>query len=208
MKKLYIPIIVFLGISINAFSQGKSAKESDVAYSNIKEKSAKELKGDKHYFVYSFDKAIEAYKDDKQISLEGQRKLAKSYANMNQNAEAELSYSKLLNTQGGNSSEDYFNYAMVLKANGKYEEANIAMDKFKELNPTDLRAKDYAANKTKLNNLLQDDGKFKIEQLTANTDAQDFGTSYYKDKIVFTSSRTSKLISKKSNRNGKPYLNM
>lgn len=193
MKKLYIPIIIFLGMSINAFSQ---------------EKSAQELKGDKHYFVYSFDKAIKDYKSDKQLSVEGQRKLAKSYSNMNQNAEAELAYSKLISTPGGNLAEDYFNYAMVLKANGKYEEANIAMDKFQELKPTDLRAKDYANNKATQNILLTDNGKYKIEQLTANTDAQDFGTSYYKDKIVFTSSRTSKLISKKSNRNGKPYLNM
>jgi tetratricopeptide (TPR) repeat protein len=94
--------------------------------------------------------------------------------------------------------EDYYNYAMVLKTNGKYDEANKWMDKFKELKPDDLRAKDYAANKNELTNLLKDNGKYKIKHLNVNTDALDFGTCYYKNKIVFASTRTNLKLFKKN----------
>ncbi len=105
--------------------------------------------------------------------------------------------------------EDYYDYAMILKDNGKYQESNKAMDKFTELKPTDLRAKNYIANRAELPSLLKDDGKYKVEHLNINTDAEDFGTSYYKDEVVFASSKAlPKLIQRKSNRNGKPYLNI
>ncbi len=194
MKKLFIPIIAFIGIGSNAIAQ---------------EKSSKELKGDESYFVYSFDKAINSYTHTNHLSIDGQRKLAKSYHNMNQNIQSEAAYSKLISTSGGNFPEDYYSFAMVLKNSSKYEEANKLMDKFIELKPNDLRTKDFSTNKIKLNDLLKDDGKYKIEHLTVNTDAEDFGVCYYKNKIVFTSTRaTPKMIQRKSNWNGKPFLNM
>jgi len=72
--------------------------------------------------------------------------LALSYHNMGQNIQSEAAYSKLISAQEGILPEDYYNYAMVLKTDGKYEESNKLMDKFKELKPDDLRAKDYASN--------------------------------------------------------------
>jgi len=60
-----------------------------------------------------------------------------------------------------------------------------------------------------LSNMLKDDGKYKIVHLDVNTDADDFGTSYYKNDIVFSSTRSiSKMIVKKYNWNGKPFFDM
>jgi len=193
MKKLFIPISLFIGIGINVIAQDKSNKE---------------LQGDKYAFVYSFDKAIDSYTHTKQLSVEGQRRLALSYHNMNQNIPAEIAYSKLISAPEGILPEDYYNYAMVLKTNGKYDEADKWMNKFKELKPEDLRAKSYATNNPYLANLLKDDGKYKIEHLNVNTDAEDFGPCYYKNKIVFSSTRAPKLNEKKYNWNGKPFLDM
>jgi outer membrane protein OmpA-like peptidoglycan-associated protein len=194
MKKLFIPTIIFIGLTVNGFAQ---------------EKSNKEKQGDKYYFVFSFNKAIDCYTHAKHLSVDGQRKLAKSYQDENKDTLAEIAYSKLLITGGGNLPEDYYDYAMILKDNGKYQESNKAMDKFTELKPTDLRAKNYIANRAELPSLLKDDGKYKVEHLNINTDAEDFGTSYYKDEVVFASSKAlPKLIQRKSNRNGKPYLNI
>jgi outer membrane protein OmpA-like peptidoglycan-associated protein/tetratricopeptide (TPR) repeat protein len=193
MKKLYIPLIVFIGLGINLTAQ---------------EKSRKEKKGDKYVFSYSYDKAIDAYTQAKPLSIDGQRKLAESYHKMGQNTESEVVYSKLV-TESGVLPEDFFNYAMILKSNGKYDEAHKNLDKFAELKPTDLRAKDYLANKAEFANLLKDDGKYKLVLLDVNTDAQDFGTSYYKNGIVFTSTRAKvKMIKRSYNGNGKPFLNM
>ncbi len=194
MKSLITTITLCIAVSINAFAIDKSNKE---------------IKGDKYYFIYAFDKAIESYRHSKELTTEGQRRLAKSYFNIEKYTESEIAYSKLVTMANGNLSEDYFNYSMILKSNGKYDQSNIWMDKYIELKPNDLRSKDYVANKNNISNIKNDDGKYKIEHLTLNTDAQDFGTSYYKNSIVFTSSRSNaKMIARKSNWNGKPYLDV
>jgi outer membrane protein OmpA-like peptidoglycan-associated protein/tetratricopeptide (TPR) repeat protein len=194
MKKLIIPIIVLMGISMTTIAQ---------------EKSRKEKKGDKYAFKYAYNDAIDSYNHTKHLSVEGQRNLAYSYHRIDKNIESEVAYSKLITTAQGIVPEDYYNYAVVLKINGKYDDANKAMDKFNELKPTDLRAKDYEANKDKFNDILKDDGKYKLLHLDLNSDAQDFGTCFYKDKIVFSSTRaTPKWIKRTYNLNGKPFLNM
>ena len=173
------------------------------------EKSSEELLGNKYFFSYTFDKAIKSYNHAKHLSLAGQRGLAESYHNLDQNFESEAVYSGLMNPTGEILTEDYYSYAMVLKANGKYDEANKWMDIFKELKPEDLRAKDYATNKKELPNLLKDNGNFKIEHLDINTDALDFGTCYYKNKIVFASSRvTTRSYVKKYLWTRKPFWDM
>lgn len=173
------------------------------------EKSSQELKGDKYAFSYSYNKAIDSYTQADKLTLDGQRKLAKSYSKMNNTTQAEIVYAKLVSEPQGVLPEDYYNYAMVLKGNGKYEEAGICMDKFVALAPNDLRGKDYVANKSKLPILLKDNGKYKLTHLNINTNAEDFGTCYYKNSIVFTSTRAkSKSFKKKYNLNGKPFLNI
>jgi len=193
MKKIVLPILALLIICFNVTAQQKSNKE---------------LKGDKFAFRYSYEKAIDAYTHTKDLSVDGQRKLAESYHKLKQDIQSEEAYAKLITMQGGNMPEDYYNYAMVLKINGKYTESGIWMEKFVQLKPEDLRAKDYVANSAGLSELLKDNGKYRIMHQNTNTKAYDFGTSYYKDKIVFSSSRTNKMFPKKYNMTGKPFLNM
>jgi outer membrane protein OmpA-like peptidoglycan-associated protein len=217
MKKLFIPFIAFIGISISATAQeklniesnGDKYSNSNSSIDNVIVKSNKELKGNKNTFSYSYDKAIDSYTHTKQLSSEGQRSLAESYHLMNQNVLSEEAYLKLIDAKEGIVTEDYYNYAMILKINGKYVEAGKWMDKFEYLKPDDLRSKDYAAHKAELYNLLKDDGTYKIEHLNVNTDADDFGTCYYKDKIIFASTKsTHKMIVRNYNWTGKPFWDM
>lgn len=191
MKNIYFPLIVFIGLSFNALAQ---------------EKSRSELKGDKYAFRYSYNEAIKAYTDTKELSLDGQRKLAESYHKIDKNTEAEITYARILTAAAGVLPEDHYNYAMILKTNGKYVEAHSAMDKFAALKPEDLRVKDYTAHKGQFAELQQDDGKYKTTHLALNTDAEDFGTSYYKNKVVFASSRAKS--GKNYNGSGKSFLNL
>ena len=194
MKQIIIPIILFISFSINTIAQ---------------EKSRQEINGDKFAFKYSFDKAIESYNYANQLTPEGQRHLADAYHQLDQDIESEIAYAKLLSLKNGIIPEDYFNYSKILKANGKYDEAFMCMDKFAELKPTDLRVKDYNDHKADLPELLKDDGKYKLVNLTINTDAEDFGAAYFKSSVVFASTRAvAKMIKRTSNWNGKPYLNM
>ncbi len=193
MKKLFI-ILTCIGIGSSAFAQ---------------EKSTREKKGDKQYFVYSFEKSIDYYSHTKNLTPEGQRRLAESYYNINQNFLAEEAYSKLISTNQGLVANDYFVFARLLKANGKNDQSLTVMDKFAELNPNDLRAKDYVANKSKLADLTKDDGKYKIQAQSVNTDDDDFGPIYYKDKIIFSSTNSApKMIVKNYNWTGKPFWNI
>lgn len=137
------------------------------------------------------------------------RRLAESYYNINQNFLAEEAYSKLISTNQGLVANDYFVFARLLKANGKNDQSLTVMDKFAELNPNDLRAKDYVANKSKLADLTKDDGKYKIQAQSVNTDDDDFGPIYYKDKIIFSSTNSApKMIVKNYNWTGKPFWNI
>lgn len=189
-----IYLIVFIGIGTNVFAR---------------EKSREELKGDRFYSSYSFDKAIDMYTQVKQLSLEGQRRLAESYHNTDQHVRSEAIYSGLLSASEGIVPEDYYLYAMSLRTNGKYGESSKWMDKFIALKPDDLRSKDYAAHKDELPGLLNDAGKYRIQHLSVNTDALDFGTSYFKDKIVFASSRAKPgVFARKYNWTGKPFWDM
>jgi len=66
---------------------------------------------------------------------------------------------------GGILPADYYNYAMILKINGKTDESNKWMNKFAELRPNDLRVKDYLLHRDELPDLLKDKGNYKIEHL-------------------------------------------
>ena len=195
MKKLLLPIIICLSLSIQL---------------NAQEKSTKELKGDKYIFNYSYAKAVEAYTHTKNLTADGQRKLAESYHNINLNIQSEEAYAKLLNDYpAGIIPEDHYCFAMILKSNGKYELSNIQMDKFNSLKPADLRAQSYVATKNELPDLLKDNGLYKVGNQDVNSGSDDFGTSFYKDEIVFASTKASpKMVVRKDNWTGEPYLNM
>jgi outer membrane protein OmpA-like peptidoglycan-associated protein len=194
MKKLYIPIVLFIAFGFNTMAQ---------------EKSRNEKQGDKYAFRYAYDKAIESYTDAKKLTTEGQRRLAESYKHMDQNMQAEAIYSQLVNAKIDVMPEDHYNYAAILKKNGKAEASHQEMEIFSRLKPDDQRAKSYMANKAGYANLLKDDGRFKTEHLNINTDAQDFGATYYTNKVVFASTRSHvKMVKRKYNWNGKPFLNL
>jgi outer membrane protein OmpA-like peptidoglycan-associated protein len=194
MKNTIYYLCLFVGISMNSFAQ---------------EKSAREEKGDKFYFIYAFDKAVDLYTRTKTLTTSGQRNLADSYKNLGKLTDSETEYVKLVNQTNGVLPKDYYNYAMLLKSLGKYNESNNWMDKYVGLKPNDLIAKSYTLNKNNLTKLQTSNESFKLLKLDANTDDKDFATVYFNEKIVFASSRTkAKMIKRKNNRNGNPYLNL
>jgi outer membrane protein OmpA-like peptidoglycan-associated protein len=194
MKHFILPIITFFGLAFSASAQLKSKKE---------------IRGDHYSFIYSFQDAIGSYTHVKHLTVEGQRNLAKSYHNLGQDAQAEVAYSKLVDSPDGVVPEDYYNYAMVLKSNNKYDESAKWMVKFTELKPSDLRSIDYKAHCSELGHMSADMGNFKVMHPDVNTDADDFGASYFTNKVVFASSRsTAKMIKREYNWTGKPFLDM
>lgn len=195
MKNFVILVLIIIGLGTNLFAQ---------------EKSRRELKGDKYFTIYSFDKAIKVYSHTKELSPEGMRRLALSYHNLDMNTKAEQTYQTIVNGSGVVVPEDIYNYAMVLKINGKNIESDRWMDKFAGLMPNDLRVADYLIHRSLVPDLSKDMGKYTIKHLNFNTDELEFGTSYYhNDQIVFASTRSkSKMIVRNYNWTGRPYWNL
>ena len=190
MKNALIVLATFLSISIAA------------------QKETKELKGDILFENYSFSAAIDKYIAVDGLTIEGSRRLAESYKNIGDNNKSEETYSVVVSSLEA-TAEDFHSYAAVLRLNGKYADSDVWMDKFQLKLPNDLRAKDYAKNVAKFPMLLKDEGRYRITTLDINTDQQDFGPSYYKEQIVFASSREGvKTIKRNYNWNGKPFLDL
>lgn len=194
MNNILITCFLLVGVSFGGFSQ---------------EKSNKEIKGDKYFFIYDFDNAIGKYSSTKNLTPQGQRNLAISYRNMGDISKSEEVYSKLISASNGVIAEDYYDYAMVLKSNEKYAESSKWMDKFAKENPNDLRGKSYTDHKQQYEGYSVPNPDFTVISQSVNTSSQDFGTSYYKDKVVYASSNAvPKAIKRKYNWNGEPYLNL
>ena len=85
--------------------------------------------------------------------------------------------------------EYYYRYAMALKAIGDYDKANDYMQKFALLKPNDSRAILFKKSPNYLETIEELSGDFELENLDFNSRFSDFGTSFYKEGIVFASSR-------------------
>lgn len=180
-----------------------------ISAASFGQKSAKEEKGDKYFEIYSFLKAIEKYEQVKGLTVEGQRNLAESYKNAGLNDKSENTYAGFI-TSSEVKSEDLFNYASVLRLNGKYEQSNQWMQKFQQSEPKDARGQNYVKDALALKNIQKDEGRYIITHLGINTEQQDFGPAYYLDNhVVFASSREGvKSIKRYYNWNGMPFLDI
>ena len=145
-------------------------------------------KASNYFNNYSYSKVIEKLEGKEQISTDARRKLADSYRMSLDFKNAELEYSKVV-ASAEKTPEDVYAYAQVLKMNGKYAEAQQQMDAYATLKATDSRANLYKQNKDYAIDLLKDKGQFDVKNLAVNSTEQDFGVAYYKDQIVYTSSK-------------------
>ena len=174
----------------------------------IGQKNLKELKGDKFYKEYSYTDAIKKYTSAGSLTVDGFRKLAESYRNIGDFDGAEESYNAFINKSKA-TPEDWFNYALVLKTNGKYDEANVWLKKFTEVRPSDLRAQNYVKTNNDFSTIRKDQGKFSVRDLDLNTPDKDFAPTYYKESLVFTSSREGiPSIVRRYNWDRLPFLNL
>jgi tetratricopeptide (TPR) repeat protein len=158
MKKLYITISLGL-LSLTSFSQNKDTKVADKLYSRYEYVDA----------AKEYQKLAENGKGDGYVY----KQLADTYYNMFNTTEATTWYAKAVETP--QDAETYYRYAQMLKANGKYEEANKQMSKFASMMPNDLRAKAFKENPNYLPKILSNDASYTIKGLDINSDKSEFG---------------------------------
>ena len=191
MKRLVL-ILGFLCFAGSlAFSQGSKVQKANAYFES-----------------FSFVDAIKSYESVVEKSLEVKRKLATCYLKTGNLDQAEKNYQEILNSNSYDA-QDMYNYAAVLRMNKKYELADSWMKKFHEAKPSDVRSTLNALNVGGYKNLLHDNGQYTIKNLEENSSYEDFSPSYFRNQVVFVSSRVSSTTMRKSwNWNQLPYLNV
>ncbi len=178
MKNIFYTLL--FGFTFSAFSQNtkiskadnKNQKLSYIDAINIYEKVVK--KG----FINSeiCEKIADAY-----------------YFNANYKIAAEW-YQKAFSFTTDLNPEYYYRYAITLKSSGKIKESEQYLLKYVSLVPEQNRAQILKNEKNYLENIKINSDRFEIKTLTINSPNSDFGGSFYKDQLVFSSSRESKSI--------------
>ncbi len=188
MKKAFILSILIIPISF--FGQ-TSTKKADTYFTN-----------------YNYNKVIEKLEGRANLTTDAQRKLAESYKLVGNHSAAEVAYAKLV-TAADKTANDVYAYAQVLKMNGKYTDAQQQMDIYASLNASDSRAQLNQQNKNYTNDLLQNKAQFDVKNLAVNSPEQDFGVTYFKDQLVYTSSKHDiNAAYRRWNGNNLPFLDL
>ncbi|GAA4107666.1 OmpA family protein [Aquimarina addita] len=105
--------------------------------------------------------------------------------------------------------EYYFRYAQTLKSAERYEDADTYMDKFFAANKEDERGRLYKKEPDYLNRIDFQSGRFEIENSSINSSSTDFGTAFYGNYVVFSSSRDTSTFKKTIHQwNEEPFLDL
>ena len=172
MKKITILLFLVL-INISLMAQNKDTKSADKFFDSYEYSSAaKEYlslveKGTSDPYVY--------------------KQLGDSYYNMSNTAEAEKWYAKAVESRQG--LETYYNYAQILKSNGKYLESDKQMRVFAAMSPNDHRAIEFNNNPDYLVKLKNIEERFDINRITVNSEKSNFGAVLYGNSLYFASAR-------------------
>ncbi len=191
MRQLLL-ISWLLSISILIYSQDTRRDKADSLYNN-----------------YSYDKSIRKYEPVKDKDIHIKRNLAVSYFNVGDYLKSKEYWKQVVEDEK-HVAEDLYNYAAVLAINEEYDESELWMQKYYQLNKQDGRAKSRLKNKDFYKALQENKGVFSIRNLKINTKQQDFGTSYYLGDVVYASSRERKarIIKRLWNWNRLPFLDI
>ncbi len=172
MKNLYIALSFGL-ISTSLIAQNKDTKTADKLFNRYEYVDA----------AKEYQKLAENGKGDGYVY----KQLADTYYNMFNTTEAISWYAKATETQ--QDAETYFRYAQMLKANGKYEEANKQMNKFASMASNDLRAKAHKENPNYIPKLASKIPGYTAKSLEVSSDKSEFGAVLYDNTLYFTSAR-------------------
>lgn len=174
----------------------------------FKAQNTKVNKADKSFEMYSYNESIKKFEAISNKTYEINKKLAESYFRVGNFAKSEEYYKELVKSEK-RTSLDIFNYTQVLKINQNYVDAEIWMEEYYKLEKDDSRAKLYTENSGFYMDLLMNQGAFIVRNLSLNSEQQDFGTSFYKDKIVFASTNVyGKSVKRIWNWNELPFLDL
>ncbi|WP_222983061.1 OmpA family protein [Flagellimonas meishanensis] len=195
MKQLITNIALFFLIGLGAVQGQLQFNDPDTNFDNMMYKRAA-----KQY------EAMALKGDDSQHVL--QRLGDAYYLNSNMKSAVKW-YARLFSKYEKVLTPEYiFKYVHTLQGTGDYVLSKAIMKIYgQDLEDSGFAVAQLQNNDESMEELLNKQPEFYIANLSINTSVSDFGTTYYKDKIVFSSSRdSSKLETRVYEWNRQPYL--
>lgn len=195
MKKLYILSLV-LSITFS-FAQKTNLKKADALFKN-----------------YSYADASVAYEEILQNisdpSAQTLKNAADSYYFISDARNALKWYKKLYQVQGDNLTDIYYlRYIQSMKAVMDYDNADKITKEYLNKKGDQKEINRYVAQKKQLDSLAKTKSLYEIKNLDINTSKSDFGATFYKEGVVFTSARdTTRFSQKLYTWNNQPFLNL
>ncbi|SEL33615.1 Outer membrane protein OmpA [Aquimarina amphilecti] len=199
MKRLLHNLLfVFIGFFFvsTVFSQDRKLKTAQNQY-------------DKYEYINAQETYLKVVKKGYK-SADLYKNLGNSYYFNSQFEEASKWYEELVNSYPSEvEPEYYFRYAQTLKSVGRYDDADVYMNKFVEASSDDQRAQLFEEEPNYLKRIDFQSGRFEIENSSINSSYTDFGSAFFGRFIVFSSSRDTLLFKKSVHQwNEEPFLDL
>jgi outer membrane protein OmpA-like peptidoglycan-associated protein len=168
-------------------------------------------RANKYYDNYDYVKAIQLYKKavKKKDNKEALEKIANSYRLTKNYTQAEVYYAQLMK-QSNVDPINHFYYGMVLKNNGKIDEAKEEFKQYANAVPNDKKAELSVKSCEDIKIWISRTQQFEVNLLkNINSVHSDFSPVLYKNEMVFVSERTQDMVNYTSySWNKQPFLNV
>lgn len=175
MKKIYF-------ICVIVFAMQTQAQQSKI------------VKGDTQYDDLAYVDATRTYL---KVALKGYKskelfeKLGDSYYFNANLKEANKWYGELFALNETVDNEYYYRYSQTLKAVEDYKRADEILEKFHKLSSKDIRGTLYSEQKDYKKVIDKNSGRYTVKSTAINTGQSDYGTAFFGDKVLFSTSRDS-----------------
>jgi len=194
MKKLFI--LCFCFSIATGFAQNKLSKANKLF---------------KEYSYVEASKAYEEYLEkEKSPSTQALKNAGDSYYFIDDMRNASKWYQRLYDAQGTSVDEEHFlRYIESTKAILDYDRADKATKEYLAKKGDQKQIAHYANQKRQMDSLTKAKSQYTTFNLPSNSDKADFGTAFFGNKIVYSSSKdTTKFDQKLYNWNKEPFLTL
>lgn len=180
-----------------SFAQKTNLKKADALFRNFSYLDASK----------AYEECLQNIKDPSAQTL---KNAADSYYFISDSRNALKWYRKLYEVQGNNLTDIYYlRYIQSMKAVMDYDEADKITKEYLDKKGDKAEINRYVAQKKYMDSVAKAKPLYTIKNLDINTSKSDFGATFFKDNIVFTSARdTTKFSEKLYTWNNQPFLNL